>query len=945
MAVSHSSNTASSHHANSPQQDRTDWIQDLRNQAITQEFSQILERLAVQQEDGLSVKEQQQRLQKYGLNRLQEAKQRGTWKIFLDQFKSPIIALLAIASILAFIFQQWIEGFAILIAIILNTAIGFFTEVKAVQSMEALQKLSKVNARVRRNGQVQTISAEKLVPGDIVLLEGGDLVAADLRLLEISKLQVDESPLTGESLPVSKTIEPLSSDLPLAEQKNLLFKGTAITRGSGEGVVIATGMETELGQISAMTAAAEEEVTPLEKRLNQLGQRLIWVTLAIAALVAVAGVIGGKDLLLMVETAIALSVAAVPEGLPIVATVALARGMWRMAKRNALINKLSAVETLGATNIICTDKTGTLTENRMTVTQLALDSGSVHISGEGLELTGKFSHQGKNIPVEQDEILRRSLEVCALCNNASLPNTPTTDLKNHRENIVGDPMEVALLVVAAKADLWRDRLLEKMPEVREVAFDPDTKMMATVHALNSDVQDAHGNGQENQFRFAIKGAPEAVLNTCSQVWTTEGIQEMTDELRQHWQEQGTAMAEEGLRILALAEKTVTDDQTKPYEQLTLLGIIGLLDPPRQEVKDAIAACHRAGIRVIMVTGDQPITARNIGLAVGLVEEQEAQAKLGEVLNEVEHLSREEQAQLQQVSIFARVSPEQKLNLVTLHQRNHAIVAMTGDGVNDAPALKKADIGVAMGQRGTQVAQEAAAMVLQDDAFSTIVAAIAQGRAIFRNIRKFTIYLLSGNIGEIIAVGIASLTSAPLPLLPLQILFLNVVNDVFPALALGVGQGNPLLMKQPPRDSQEAVLAPRHWGAIGGYGLVIALSALAVFTFALQVWAMPAEQAVTISFLSLAFGRLWHVFNMRDNGSGVLNNEITRNPYIWGALIWCTGLLLVATYFAPLANVLQVVDPGLQGWGLIAIASLVPLIVGQVWKVGLSWKAQHRKSPS
>jgi Ca2+-transporting ATPase len=929
----------------SHQQDGTQATQNLRQRAISQKFPEILAALSVEQDEGLSSAEQQRRLRRYGPNRLQESRQRGTWQIFLDQFKSPIIALLAIAAVLSFIFQQWIEGFAILVAIVLNTAIGFFTEVKAVQSMQALQKLSKVNARVRRDGQVQTIAAEQLVPGDIVLFEGGDLVPADLRLLEVSKLQVDESPLTGESLPVSKTTDPLEPDLPLAEQKNLLFKGTAITRGSGEGVVIATGMDTELGRISAMTAAAEEEVTPLEKRLNQLGQRLIWVTLAIAALVAVAGIIGGRDLLLMVETAIALSVAAVPEGLPIVATVALARGMWRMAKRNALINKLSAVETLGATNIICTDKTGTLTENRMTVTHLALASGLVNISGEGLELVGQFTRQGEELQPNQDELLRRSLEVSVLCNNASLPNTNVADLEEERENVVGDPMEVALLVAAAKADIWRDRLLEKMPEVREVAFDSDIKMMATIHALDDKTESDRHNDENHKFRFAIKGAPEAVLNVCSRVWTTDGVQTMTDEQRQHWHDQSIQMAEDGLRILALAEKTVADDQEAAYEHLTLLGIVGLLDPPRQEVKEAIAACHQAGIRVIMVTGDQPITARNIGLAVGLVTDQEAEAKMGKVLNKVDQLSREDQAQLQQVSIFARVSPEQKLNLITLHQRNNAIVAMTGDGVNDAPALKKADIGVAMGQRGTQVAQEAAAMVLQDDAFSTIVAAIGQGRAIFRNIRKFTIYLLSGNIGEIMAVGIASLTNAPLPLLPLQILFLNVVNDVFPALALGVGQGNPLLMKQPPRDSQESVLAPRHWGAIVGYGAVIAIAALGVFAFALRVWSVSPEQAVTISFLSLAFGRLWHVFNMRDDGSGLLNNEITRNPYIWGALVLCTGLLLTATYFAPLAQVLQVVDPGLAGWGLIAIASIIPLIVGQTWKVASFWRKQRRKSLS
>jgi Ca2+-transporting ATPase len=753
-------------------------------EATSLDTDAVLQRLSVDSEQGLDNTAVKQRRQKYGGNRLQEFKRRSAWQILIAQFKSPIIALLAVAAILSFAFQEWIEGVAIIIAILLNTVIGFFTEIKAVRSMESLQQLSKTKTKVRREGNVQEIAAEELVPGDIVVLDGGDLVAADLRLLEASKLQVDESALTGESVPVSKTTAALEGDLALADRKNMVFKGTAITRGTGEGIVVATGMDTELGHISSLTAEAKEEITPLEKRLDRLGKRLIWITIAIAIAVAVTGIIGGRDLYLMVETAIALSVAAVPEGLPIVATVALARGMWRMAKRNAIINRLSAVETLGATSIICTDKTGTLTENRMSVTEIALDWGKVEVSGEG-QTTGKFSREGETIAPVSNEILKSILEVGVLCNNAALPE------EEHKA--VGDPTEIALLAVGAKAGFNRDELLEQQPEVREEAFDSETKMMATFHEA------------EGKYRVAIKGAPESVLPVCSHYLTSEGVRVMEREQHQSWQEKCDRLAKDGLRILAIAQKTVDNTEAKPYEDLTLLGVVGLLDPPRQDVKKALKACYDAGIRAIMVTGDQPVTARNIGLAVGLTTKEEAEAEQGKALKSPDELSQQEHERLRQVPIFARVSPEQKLNLIALHQEAGAIVAMTGDGVNDAPALKKADIGVAMGKRGTQVAREAADMVLQDDAFSSIIAAVEQGRAIFNNIRKFTLYLLSGNVGEIIAVAAASLTDAPLPLLPLQILFLNAVNDVFPALALGVGPGNPTLMQRPPRDSKESIL--------------------------------------------------------------------------------------------------------------------------------------------
>lgn len=869
---------------------------------------EVLDHFDVDSEQGLRSSQVEKLRQQYGFNRLRQAKHRGAREIFIDQFKSPIIALLAAAAVLAFSFQNWIEGIAVIIAILLNTVIGFVTELRATKSMESLQQLSRTQTVVRRDGRVQQIAADHLVPGDIVLIESGDLVPADLRLIEASKLQLDESALTGESVPVAKNTEPADPSQSLAEQGNRAFKGTAVTRGTGAGVVTAIGMDTELGHISELAEQAGGEQTPLEKRLDQLGRRLIWLTLAVAVVVAISGISQGKDLFLMVETAIALSVAAVPEGLPIVATVALARGMWRMARRNALINRLSAVETLGATSVICTDKTGTLTQNRMSVAQIAVADGLVNVDEDGFWIEGDQVDPQQNHPS-----LCHLLEIGVLCNNAELPETGKSD------EAIGDPMEIALLRVGTRAELWRNPLLETLPEEREVAFDPELKMMATFHQ------------QDGRYRVAVKGAPEAVLPACTQQLTQAGSRDLSEDQRQEWQNRFTEMAESGLRILAFAEKTVDSAEAQPYEDLTLVGVVGLADPPRAGVKEAIAACHRAGVRVIMVTGDQPITAENIGRAVGLVGDQETQVLKGQELRPLDDLTEQNRQQLAQVPIFARVNPEQKLNLIALHQDQGAIVAMTGDGVNDAPALQKADIGVAMGQRGTQVAQEAADMVLQDDAFSTIVAAVAQGRTIFRNIRQFTLYLLSGNMGEIIAVAAASLFNAPLPLLPLQILYLNAINDVFPALALGVGEGNDTMMERPPRKSDEAVLTRHHWRAIGVYGVLIAVPVLGLFAIALRVWNFSDTEAVTVSFLTLAFARLWHVFNMHTTHSP-FRNEVVSNPYVWGALVICTGLLLAAIYIPGLSDVLGLTGLSLQTWGVILLTSLLPVVVVQLWRL-------------
>lgn len=858
-----------------------------------------LEALEVDPPHGLSDDEIKRRLKRFGPNQLRRHQKRSVLSILIDQFKSIIIGLLVAAAGFAFWLGEIIDGWAILVVILINTLIGFFTELRAVRSMEALFKLGKVQTRVRRDNAIKEVDAEELVPGDIVIVEGGDIITSDLRIISSSKLQADESALTGESLPVEKTPKAVSEDAVLAERSSMLYKGTAVTRGSGEGVVVATGLDTELGHISSLVEAAGDEQTPLEERLNKLGYRLIGITLFIAFFVAAAGIVAGKNLYLMVETGIALAVAAIPEGLPIVATIALAKGIRIMAEKNALVNRLSSVETLGSTGIICTDKTGTLTENRMTVTHLYLPGKEVPIPGANDTSFGS----------KLDGDVRLALEIGTLCNNASL--------NEQADGGTGDPLEIALLQVAQKAGIKYGDLSNSYPEVQEEAFDPEVKMMATWNRF-----------PEQKYRVSVKGGPGAVLDACTSIMIEGSAQPMTDSHREKWRKINGELAEKGLRIIALAYKNVADTNGNPYTDLTFAGLAALSDPPRGDIKEAIEKCREAGIRVIMITGDQVATAQYIAQSVGLKSDG-TRVIHGSNLKISENDSNSQE--LLQASIFARINPSQKLDLIEFYQKKGHIVAMTGDGVNDAPALKKADIGIAMGQRGTQVAREAADMVLTDDAFSTIVTAIEEGRIIFDNIRRFIFYLMSCNVSEVMVVGLASILGAPLPILPLQILFLNLVTDVFPALALGVGEGGEGVMKRPPRNPNQPILAKTQWWGIASYGFVITLSVLGALFIALQYLELPPNEAVTMSFLTLALAQLWHVFNMRSKGSDFFDNSITRNSYVWGALLLCVSLLLLAVYIPAISEVLQVEPPDFYGWVIILVLSFLPFLFGQLKK--------------
>ncbi|WP_372837320.1 cation-translocating P-type ATPase, partial [Puniceibacterium confluentis] len=664
-------------------------------------------------------------------------------------------------------------------------------------------------------------------------------VTADLRLAESSNLAADESALTGESLSVEKGTASVAADSLIADRSSMVFKGTAITRGSAVGIVVATGLHSELGQISQLVEEAAPDHSPLERQLQKLGGQLIWFTLAIVFALGIVGVLQGEDVLLMVEASIALAVAAIPEGLPVVATMALARGMWRMARHNALIERLSAVETLGATTVIFTDKTGTLTENSLQLQEIDCPEALYRFN----EDTDRFERAGNESRDKGHACLHEILTAGVLCNNA--------ELSAHDGKHTGDPLEQALLTGAGAEGLERSSLIERFPRVREIAFDSTSKLMATVHKSDTGID------------MWVKGAPEAVLDACTSLNGSEGgSNAMTPESMAIWRTRTNDMAARGMRVLAVAKRRLASADAAGYSDLTFLGLLGLYDPPRADVPDAIAQCRSAGIRVIMMTGDHAVTARNIATSVGLADHDPIVIG-GRSLRPIDEMSEAETAALRKADVFARVSPAQKLALISVYQNDGHIVAMTGDGVNDAPALKQADIGVAMGLRGTQVAREAAAMVLRDDAFASIVSAIREGRVIFRNIQKFVTYLLSCNLSEILVVGAAILSGLPLPLLPLQILFLNLVTDVFPAFALGASEGSDKILHRPPRDPRKPIVTRQLWIAIVLHSLTISAATLAAFLVAQTSLGMTPDEAVTVSFLTLALAQLWHVFNMRD----------------------------------------------------------------------------------
>ncbi len=870
----------------------------------------LLTQFGVDAELGLTASQVEERLARYGSNAIQEIRPRSAWRILLDQFASIVVALLGVAAAVAWITSDLLEALAILVVLFLNAFVGFLTEWQANRALDALRRQTLTTTRVRREGIETTVDARKLVPGDIIILNAGDRIPADARLLEASRLQAEESALTGESTAVDKDSPAVPPNALLAERRSMLYLGTAVAAGRALAVVVGTGTNTELGRVGRLVASSIKERSPLETHLAKLGQRLVYIVLAIALIVMFAGWLRGDGLWMMVEIGISLAVAAVPEGLPAVTTLILALGVLRMARRRAIMRRLTAVETLGSTTVICADKTGTLTENRMTVREYYLSDGrAIQVDDDECSASG-------------DELLERALRIGVLCNEAAFRADGTEDVAT-----IGDPTETALLVVADALvlDVSHERALH--PKLAEQPFHASTKRMTTLHRRI-----------DGQHFAALKGAPGVVLEACSTYETTGGVVcPMGAEDRARFEAINERMADGALRVLALAVKHFDGEVSSLSDETlesgyTFLGLVGMIDPPRPGVAEAINRARIAGIRTVMLTGDQLNTGRAIARELGLGGDDpralHARELIGANQKQLAELARS-------TDVFARVSPEDKLRIVEALQQAGEVVAVTGDGVNDAPALKRANIGIAMGQRGTEVAKAAADVVLADDNFATIVRAVEGGRAIYANITKFVHKMFSHNLGEVLVILTAIAAGFPLPLLPLQILWMNLVTDVFPALALAVEPASPEIMKQPPRDPSRALLSTRLMVLIGWQGTMIAAITLAAYIWALGLYG-PGAHARTIALFALIGAQLGHMFNCRSRTRSAFSG-VLRNPFIWIATAIVVGLQLLAVFVSPLARVLGTVEPSATDWLVVVACSFAPIAVVELTKAVARWK--------
>lgn len=859
---------------------------------------------------GLSQAEAEKRHVSFGPNLYQAQKQKSIWLMILLQFKSPIVYLLLFAVAVTLYFQNIIEAIAILAVILINALIGFLMELQARKSMNALKEMDVIRSKVQRDGKMQEIASEMIVPGDLILLEAGDLIPGDAYVIESNQLQCDESSLTGESLPTEKSIAKLAKDIALADQHNMVFKGTAVNNGNGKAIIIGIAQHTQLGTITSLVDNAEEKETPLEKKIEVLSKKLIWITLGMTTVFAITGLIQGKNWVLILETSIALAVAAFPEGLPIVATVALAYGMLLMAKRNAIVKKLSAVETLGSTNVILTDKTGTLTENKIYVDRFSFPEETVKVSIKENVLTfidGKIE--------KSEEAFQKLRLIGALCNNATHKNDDT------KAEIIGDPIEIALINLTNASGTSIEELKSQHERIGEIPFNSDTKIMATLH------KSANGNFA------AAKGSVEHLLEKCSKIQVGTSTRDISDEERKNILSASESMAADGLRVLAFAFREEGAINTDDYlNALTYVAMIAFIDPPRLDIKEAMLTCRKAGIKIVMITGDHPLTALNIAKQVGLVDEAEQNTVSGIDLPDMESISGEWKEKILNTSVFARTTPKQKLEIVAIYQDDGNIVAMTGDGVNDAPALKKSDIGIAMGLRGTQVAKETASIVLKDDSFISIAQAVSHGREIFQNIQKFVVYLVSCNLSEIFIVTTLGFIAPASTLLPLQILFLNMVTDIFPALALGLGKGDETVMQRPPRDPKLLIISNKDWLRISLYAAAMTLAVITAVIYCKKAFSADPIVANNVAFLTLAFAQLFHVFNMSSPNSNLFVNDITRNKFIWIALFICSMLLVLVYAIPQMRLVLGLEILSAEVWMVSILAGLIPLILFQGYKI-------------
>jgi len=864
--------------------------------------------------EGLAEIEVERRLARYGPNELEAAHRVSPWAVLLGQLKNVLIIILLIATAISAFVGHGVEAIAIAVIVLFAVVLGFVQEYRAERAIEALRRMAAPTVAVIRGGQEIEIPARELVPGDLILLHAGDKVAADARLIESANLQVDEAALTGESVAVEKNTEPLGrEDLALGDRTNMVFAGTIATYGRGRAVIVGTGMNTQFGQIATMLQSVESGKTPLQQNLDKVGRVLALAALVVVAAIVAMGMLRGQPLLEMFIFGIALAVAVVPEALPAVVTISLAIGVQRMAKRNALVRRLPAVETLGSTSVICSDKTGTLTRDEMTARKLYTPERTLAVAGSGYEPEGEFSLDGSAVePSPQETELLRA---AALVSDAHL----TRDDAHGDWHIKGDPTEGALIVAAAKAGLQKDDLDLQFPRIGEIPFTSETKRMTTLHSVAS-----------GQVAYA-KGAPETILDSCSRQLTEQGEVTLKDADRDAILAMVQRMAGEALRVLAVATKanaTLGDAE----RDMTFLGLVGMIDPPRPEAKSAIERCEQAGIRVVMITGDHPLTAQAVARELGLF-------KTGRAITgaELEDMSDEAlERDVETIEVYSRVSPAHKLRVVTALQKRGHIAAMTGDGVNDAPSLKKADIGIAMGITGTDVSKEAAEMTLTDDNFASIVAAVEEGRGIFENIKKYLMFLLSSNIGEIGLMAGATIAGLPLPLTAVQILYVNLATDGLPALALAVDPPEDDLMQRPPRTTRTGVFTRPVVILMTIGGLWSTAVNLGLFTWALQSGRGVAH-AMTMTFVSLVLIQFFKAYNFRSDRRSILHRPFA-NKWLNRAIFWELGLLLFIVLFPPMHEPFGTYALSLNDWLIAVCASLTisPVLELAKWCERRGW---------
>lgn len=872
--------------------------------------------------EGLTTAEAEQRRAEHGWNELASTHKVSAWAVLAAQFKNVLLIVLMVAVGLSIALGHTTEAVAIAVIVAFAVILGFIQEFRAERSLESLREMAAPLATVLRDGREQRLPARELVPGDVVLLAAGDRVPADCRLLESVNLQAEEAALTGESLPAEKHSEPLTAELPVGDRHNMVHAATAVTYGRGRAVVASTGLHTELGKIAGMLGKVVQSQTPLQVSLDRVGKQLVRAALVLVAAIVLLGLWRGQSLTELLIFGIALAVAVVPEALPAVVTISLAIGVQRLVKRNALVRRLAAAETLGSTSVICSDKTGTLTRDEMTVRAILMHGAELQVTGSGYGVEGEFLLDGK--AVEATEQLKALLTAAALASDARFEPGES----GGQDELHGDPTEGALLVAAGKAGLEKAKIHEESPRVDEIPFTSESKRMTTFH-----------EGPDGRFA-CIKGAPEMLVPECTQALGVDGqLIPLNDEYRQRILGDARGMAEQALRVLAIVRREqATRDNVQ--QDLTLLGLVGMLDPPRPEAKAAIALCHEAGVRVVMITGDHPVTAQAVARELGLLRQGEVMAG-----PELAAMSDKDLAKkVHTIEVFARVSPADKLRVVEALQQRGAVVAMTGDGVNDAPALKKADIGIAMGITGTDVSKEAAAMTLTDDNFASIVAAVEEGRAIYGNIKKYLMYLLSSNIGEMGLMTVASLLGWPLPLSAVQLLYVNLATDGLPALALALDPPEPDLMQRPPRDPTQGIFTRPVVTLMLTGGLWSTLVNLSLFHWALS-GGHGLQHAMTMAFLSLVLVQFFKAYTFRSDRLSTFVRPLA-NRWLNMAVGWELVLLMALLHIPALQKVFGLSDLTPLEWTVttLAAASVVPVMELAKWMERKGWFGQMDRRP-